>query len=109
MVDSHDVGVMVLANPVKNIVPGKLAPVSFLDILNAAGKLQVHETRFTSVGYGEDENLQPNLERRMAVSGFQSLLDAFLQLTQNNALGFGGTCSGDSEGLRSTAMESMSS
>lgn len=98
MVDSHDVGVLVLAKPVKNIILGTLAPVSFLDSLDSAGKLQVHETLFTSVGYGEDQNFQPTLERRMTVSGFQSLLEAFLQLNQNNALSFGGTCSGDSGG-----------
>lgn len=98
MVDSHDLGVLILDKPVVGVSPGRLAPVGFLDDLESAGILQVHVTQFTSVGYGIDENHQPTLQRESAVSGFQALLSAFVQLKQNNALGFGGTCSGDSGG-----------
>jgi hypothetical protein len=92
----HDIALVILSKPVRDLVPGKLAPAGYLDALEAAGALD--GAAFASVGYGVDENFQVTSVRKVAYSGFVTLYGSFLQTSKNPALGFGGTCTGDSGG-----------
>jgi hypothetical protein len=102
----RDVGVLILAEPVVNIAPADLPYEGFLDDLNAAGILGKgsDKAKFTLVGYGTTlewpppEIIFPDGKRRVALSEFQTLLKAWLRLSQNNATDDGGTCAGDSGG-----------
>jgi hypothetical protein len=92
----NDIALVILSKPVKDIAPGKLAPVGYLDALEAAGALD--GAAFASVGYGVNENFQVTSVRKVAYSGFVALYGSFLQTSKNPALGFGGACTSDSGG-----------
>lgn len=94
--DPHDIGVLILSKTVKDITPAPIAPVGYLDQLQAAGKLP--DATFINVGYGTDENLQPTNTREISYSSFLSLHDAWLYMSQNIHAGSSGTCFGDSGG-----------
>jgi hypothetical protein len=103
--DPHDVGVLILAKPVRRITPARLPTEGYLNDLNAAGLLGrgADKAKFTVVGYGGTLNWPPpdiyyDDYRQFAVSEFRSLLGAWLRLSQNPATGDGGTCAGDSGG-----------
>jgi hypothetical protein len=104
--DLMDVGAMVLAAPAVGITPATVAPLGYLDELNAAGKLKHGSDRalLIKVGYGGTLEWPPPYidyedQRQWAYSEFQNLRPAWLQMNQNNAAtGEGGTCYGDSGG-----------
>ncbi len=101
--DPHDIGALVLKEPVTDIVPGNLPAKGFLDALAAKGTLK--DSTFINVGYGADQSMPPNRksmpgpdERWYSISGFRSLHNAWLYMSGNPHLGYGGTCYGDSGG-----------
>lgn len=101
--DPVDVGVIVLDAPIVGITPAALPPVGLLDQLFRQDKLKNRE--FTAVGYGMTAHfrlgppeLQPNVDRRYAISEFVALTDGWLHVSENPATGSGGTCYGDSGG-----------
>jgi secreted trypsin-like serine protease len=101
----HDVGVLILAEPVTDLTPAILPPEGFLDDLKAQGMLRQGSdgAKFTVVGYGGTLDWPPPLityddQRQFAVSEYQQLLKAWLRVSQNQATGDGGTCFGDSGG-----------
>jgi secreted trypsin-like serine protease len=104
--DPHDVGVLVLEKPMKKrIQPANLPKEGFLDQLLAEGKLRQGSegAEFTLVGYGGLLDWPPpqisyDDERRVAESEYQTLLKAWLRMSQNQATCDGGTCFGDSGG-----------
>lgn len=97
----HDVGVLILAEPVTSIEIATLPEIGFLDDLKKARELKKAE--FTVVGYGGTLNWPPpdviyEDERQFAVSEYRALLKSWLRLSQNQATGDGGTSYGDSGG-----------
>jgi hypothetical protein len=101
----HDVGALVLAEPVTDIEPAILPDEGFLDRLREEGKLKHGKERakFTLVGYGGTLDWPPPVityddERQWAESEYRALLKAWLRMSQNQATGDGGTCYGDSGG-----------
>lgn len=101
----HDVGVLVLAEPVEGITPATLPEPGFLDALKKDGLLGrgQDKAKFTVVGYGGSLNWPPpdiyyDDERQYAESEFRALLPAWLRMSQQQATGDGGTCGGDSGG-----------
>jgi secreted trypsin-like serine protease len=103
----HDIGVVVLDSPVEGVDEfGELPTAGLLDELYRDGGLRGEE--FTSVGYGYQERThEPGSgspafgddERRMiSTQLFRTLTKNHLKLSQNPALGYGGTCYGDSGG-----------
>lgn len=101
----HDVGVLILAEPVVGITPAALPELGFLDGLKKEGLLGkgADKAKFTVVGYGGTLNWPPpdiyyDDIRQFAVSEYRALLPAWLRLSQNQATGDGGTCGGDSGG-----------
>jgi len=101
----HDVGALILAEPVTGIEPANLPPLGFLDQLQAEGKLNQGKTKakFTLVGYGGTLDWPPPQvtyedQRQFSVSEYRALLKAWLRISQNQAAGDGGTCYGDSGG-----------
>jgi secreted trypsin-like serine protease len=101
----HDVGVLVLAEPVTDIEPANLPKEGFLDDLQAAGLLNQGKTKaqFTLVGYGATLDWPPpdiyyEDQRQYSVSEYRALLKVWLRMSQNQATGDGGTCYGDSGG-----------
>ena len=101
----HDVGVLVLAEPVTDIEPADLPYEGFLDDLRAEGKLNQGKikAKFTLVGYGATLDWPPphnyyEDQRQYAVSEYRALLKAWLRMSQNQATDDGGTCYGDSGG-----------
>jgi secreted trypsin-like serine protease len=104
MSDPHDVAVIVLDQPILDIVPASLPTAGLLDEMKADHALK--DAEFTPVGYGAIresrkkgfDGILPNNERRMATQGYLSLTDAWLTLAMNEANGNGGTCYGDSGG-----------
>lgn len=98
MSDPHDVGVVILKDPVSGLGFGALAPdAGFLDGLWAQGKLNV-TTQFLNVGYGSDQNFADTNVREFSWSSFRNLHKAWIYLSQNVHTGNGGTCFGDSGG-----------
>jgi hypothetical protein len=100
-----DVGALVLAEPVIGITPATLPEAGFLDRLQQEGRLKHGKERakFTLVGYGGTLEWPPpeityEDKRQFAESEFQTLLKAWLRMSQNQARGDGGTCGGDSGG-----------
>jgi V8-like Glu-specific endopeptidase len=102
--DPGDIAVIVLDRAVKGVTPAQLPTAGLLDQMKQAGTL--NGTRFTSVGYGIQEP-QPSpggiqhafpMERWVASGEFNSLTNSWLKISQNDATGDGGTCSGDSGG-----------
>jgi secreted trypsin-like serine protease len=101
----HDIAVILLDKAAKGVTPATIPAVGLLDRMKAAGTLN-QSTAFTAVGYGDRERIktQPGFSfqfdgfRWVATSFFNSLNGAWLRLTQNNSVGAGGTCFGDSGG-----------
>jgi hypothetical protein len=102
--DTGDIAVITLDTPVVNVDPVQLPSAGLLDQMKADGTL--NRTLFTSVGYGVQEpqtgpggitNAFP-MERWYASGEFNALSKTWLRLSQNQATGDGGTCSGDSGG-----------
>ncbi len=102
--DPEDIAVIVLDHPVSGVTPVDLPTAGLLDQMKSAGTLK--GTRFTSVGYGVQEP-QPGpggivnafpMERWYADGEFWALTSIWLVISQNQAAGSGGTCSGDSGG-----------
>jgi len=101
--DTHDIGVLVLKNAVTDVTPGILPLQGYLDTLAESGLLK--DAKFVNVGYGSDQTIPPNRKsypgpdaRWSSVSGFRSLHNAWLYMSGNPHLGYGGTCYGDSGG-----------
>lgn len=102
-----DIGVAILQEPITNIPAMPLAPVGFLDALEASGALHSgsDRARFTAVGYGAVEGdaphsivFPPDGLRRVAESAFKSLHETWLYLDINPDKDLGGTAGGDSGG-----------
>jgi hypothetical protein len=105
--DTGDIAVLLVrANETHGITPAQLPTAGLLDQLAAQNGLK--NAVFTPVGYGlqnrvtgggppffQDRNPVP---RMFAFSGFNSLNNTFLRLSQNPAVGDGGACFGDSGG-----------
>jgi len=103
----RDVGVIILAKPVRKIEPARLAPRGLLDELVESGELsqgQEGGTPLLVAGYGTTlefpppDNIRADGYRRFAVSEYQALTDAWLIVNQNPALDNSGTGFGDSGG-----------
>ena len=101
----HDVGALILAEPVEGITPATLPDQGFLDDLKAEGLLGrgQDKAKFTVVGYGGTLNWPPpdivyDDMRQVAQSEFRALLHAWLRMSQQSVTGDGGTCGGDSGG-----------
>jgi secreted trypsin-like serine protease len=101
----YDVAVLILKKPVKRMTPATLPAEGFLDQLLADGALRQGSegAKFTVVGYGGLLDWPPpqisyDDYRRYAVSEYQTLLKAWLRMSQNQATCDGGTCFGDSGG-----------
>ncbi len=102
----HDIAVIELDSPVRNVGYGKLPPAWLLDRLDRDGGLENQE--FTSVGYGDQERTHDPGDgspaygteevRMFSTQLFTTLTKNHLKLSQNPALGYGGTCYGDSGG-----------
>jgi len=97
MSDPHDVGVVILKDPVADLGYGHLAPAEFLTGLWMQGKL-TETTKFLNVGYGSDQNFADTNVREYSWSSFRSLHYAWLYMSQNVHTGNAGTCYGDSGG-----------
>jgi hypothetical protein len=106
--DTHDLGLLVLDQPIQLSEYGELPDAGILDTLATGPSRQ--DTIFTVSGYGlsyrnQPQSGKPNLsfrERLMATStlvNLNSMLNNGFNLqTQGNGGGRGGTCSGDSGG-----------
>jgi secreted trypsin-like serine protease len=102
----HDIAVITLNRPVRDVGYGKLPRAQLLDRLNREGALE--QKKFTSVGYGRQERTHdpgsgsPTFGssgvRMFSTQLFRTLTKNHLKLSQNPALGYGGTCYGDSGG-----------
>lgn len=96
----NDVAVIVFPRPIRGIPPASLPSAGLFD------RLSLHGQTFTAVGYGMHEPVigdgpiygSTTNDRWRAVSTFNSLTNAWLRLSQNDATGDGGTCVGDSGG-----------
>jgi secreted trypsin-like serine protease len=97
--DPHDIAVVVLDRPIKNIQPAVLPKAGSLSKPSSA-------QRFTAVGYGAYEVVNgPGGKtylyddvRMVAVGTLNSINPSWLRISMNAALGNGGTCYGDSGG-----------
>lgn len=97
--DPHDIAVVVLDKPVRNITPARLPARGSLGSL-------AKDQSFTSVGYGAYEvTNQPGGHQylyddvRMVATGtLDAVNPAWLRISMNPATGDGGTCYGDSGG-----------
>ena len=103
--DYHDVGLLVLAEPVTDIEPATLPPLGYLDGLKKQGLLRgkAAGARFTVGGDGGTLSWPPpeiSYEdlRQVAQSEYKALRDAWLHMSQNRLQDDGGTCFGDSGG-----------
>lgn len=101
----HDVGVLILEEPVLNIAPAILPEEGFLDALKNEGLMRQgsNGAKFTLVGYGGTLAWPPpdityDRQRQYSISEYQVLLKYWLRMSQNQATGDGGTCAGDSGG-----------
>ena len=102
--DPEDIAVIVLDEPVTGVTYAELPTAGLLDQMKKAGTL--NGTRFTSVGYGVQEPIPgPGgiqhafpAERWVSSGEFNALNKSWLRLSQNDATGDGGTCTGDSGG-----------
>jgi len=105
--DTGDIALLLVSDrATRGIAPAALPTLNLLDQLAAQNGLAA--SVYTAVGYGlqtrvvgggvpyfQDENPIP---RMYAFSGFNSLNNTFLRLSQNPSTGNGGTCFGDSGG-----------
>jgi V8-like Glu-specific endopeptidase len=99
--DPHDVAVVVLDKPIKNITPARLPAANSLATVDTT-------TQFTSVGYGGQavtngaggKTIHYQDVRYVATGTLNSLPgnDSWLRISQNPSTGNGGTCYGDSGG-----------
>ncbi len=103
--DPHDIAVIVFDQPIPNVTPAKLPTLGLFDTLKSNGLLA--NTTYTAVGYGGQERtfdskggwtISYQDAREWSVSSFGALNESWLRLSQNNAVGNGGTCYGDSGG-----------
>ena len=81
LVDAHadqDIGVAILAKPVRDVRPAVLAPVGFLD-----GYPDLKSAVFPFLGYGLNETFVLTGDRRIATTGFASMGPRWLQLDGN--------------------------
>jgi hypothetical protein len=98
---SIDVGLLILEEAVQGITPVQLPTKGFLDGLDLDRGPSETRSKFILVGYGTTAvpkttaELPPG-ERRVAISGFKSLRDRYLMLSQQFSLGEGGLSRGDS-------------
>ena len=100
--DPNDIAVIELDRAV-SINPVNLPRAG---LLSSMSRSQLEKQTFTAVGYGtvrETRKTGPQeivniTERRFATQSFQTLTDAWLKLSMNEATGDGGTCFGDSGG-----------
>ena len=96
----NDLAVIVFSRAIRGITPASLPPEGLLD------RLPLNGQTFTAVGYGMHAPVNgpggmsgsTTNDRWQAVSGFNSLTNSWLRLSQNAAQGYGGTCIGDSGG-----------
>lgn len=100
--DDADIAVVLLASPIDSIAPARLPSAGLLDALQDQHALK--DATFTVVGYGVPEpppgtkkhDFPAPGDRRFATAGFNALTKQYLHVSQNPALGFGGSCYGDS-------------
>ncbi|MGC9333387.1 MAG: trypsin-like serine protease [Anaerolineae bacterium] len=105
--DPHDVGVVILDEPVTGIEPAALPGEALLNQLKQDGLLREggpESASFTMVGYGGNlaswppPELDYDLIRRVAESEYVALTQVWLHLSQRAVFEEGGTCGGDSGG-----------
>jgi Trypsin len=106
--DSGDIGVLILNRPAAELYPNipmaTLPPAGLLSQLAAKNGLK--DQRFLAAGYGVNDRVngggQPSFSdddwRWYVYSEFNALNGGYIRLSQNPALGNGGTCFGDSGG-----------
>jgi hypothetical protein len=101
----HDVGLLILAEPVTDIAPAPLPVEGYLDGLKKEGLLRQGPdgARFTVVGYGGSLDWPPpdiyyEDIRQVAESEYKALTPVWLHMFQNRLSDDGGTCFGDSGG-----------
>jgi hypothetical protein len=101
----HDVGALVLKEPVTGITPALIPDQGFLDELRKNGDLVQGSSKgkFTLVGYGGTLDWPPpdityEDSRQFSISEYRALLKSWLRMSQNQATDDGGTCGGDSGG-----------
>lgn len=104
--DRHDVGVLIFAQAVEGITPATVAPTGLLDELKKNNILK-KQPYFAVVGYGGTLSWPPSSpeprwtfdwQRQFAMSEYLALRPAWLQLSQNQAAGDGGSGPYDSGG-----------
>lgn len=111
--DSGDIGVLILDRPATGIPLATLPPAGLLDRLAAKNGLK--DRPFLAVGYGVHERVNgggpPSFPddnwRWYATSTFNALNNGYIRLSQNPALGNGGTCFGDSGGPNFLTVDSV--
>jgi secreted trypsin-like serine protease len=108
--NTHDVGMVILDQPIAMPEYGVLASAGYLDSLGLETKRGLKDTIFTVSGYGltyrtNDKDALPNISYRSRLMGVSTLInlhnsytDGFNIQTQGNGNERGGTCSGDSGG-----------
>jgi Trypsin len=105
--DPHDIGLVILDEPVYDIAPAALPTPDLLTQLKKAGILEggyEDGVYFRSVGYGGQlESFPPpvlvyDLVRRVSESEYVSLTKTHLHLSQKAVFDEGGSCFGDSGG-----------
>lgn len=84
--DINDVGVVILAKPVRNITPAQLPPVAFLD-----GYPAFNKATLLLVGYGMNEQLVWAGNRMITTAAVVNLNDTWFKYNP-------GTCTGDDGG-----------
>jgi len=93
--DPHDLAVVVFDEPVPGITPAQLPSAGSLDNLESG-------QAFTSVGYGAQAKIKSSFlytdTRFEAVGALRTMENVWLRISQNPALGNGGTCFADSGG-----------
>lgn len=103
--DIHDVGLLILAEPIYDIPLVPLPTLGFLDDLREAGLLRTRTVgaKFTNVGYGGSLSWPPHEIfyedlRQVSVSEYIAHTKTMLHLSQNLLKDDSGTCYGDSGG-----------
>jgi secreted trypsin-like serine protease len=97
--DPQDLAVVVFDQPVAGITPARLPTLGQFEAV-------ARDQAFTAVGYGGQEReiaaggpvIAYTDVREFSVSAFNARGPGYLRLSQNQALGNGGTCYGDSGG-----------
>jgi len=102
----YDIGALILSASVEDLEPAILPASGFLDELKATGKLRrgPKRAKFLVVGYGSSlvwpppQIIPSDGARYMAESGYLAKNASWLFMSQNHAVGNGGTGYGDSGG-----------